>query len=269
MSKRSAIVVGATGLVGSSLVKQLCEQENYVSVLTIGRNSLDYEHKKLVQRIRSLDEISEGDLDFAHDVFCCLGTTIKTAGSRAQFEKVDFEYPMQVASLAKNRGVDHFIVISAMGASQNSKAYYSRVKGNLEAELGKLDFPRLSIVRPSLLVGNRKEFRFGERAGAAVLNLVNPLLIAGLKKYRSIEASQVAVAMIGIALSTDTTPVRIYESNELAEMQLPKMGQNEGSLDREATFNWNKLKEGDQTVIDQDVVFDRTKIKTVDNDLPK
>ena len=264
MAKRSAVVFGATGLVGESLVRQLCEQEEYISVTAIGRNALDFKHEKLEQKIHSLDELTESDIRFAHDVFCCLGTTRKKAGSKEQFEKVDFEYPMSIASLAKNQRVQHFIVISAMGASEKAMAYYSRVKGKLENELVKLEFPRLSIIRPSLLTGNRTEFRLGEKLGEKVLKVFNPLLIGGLKKYQSIEASQVATAMIAIALSEDKTPVKIYKSNELAGLRIPKKVEiEEGRVDKEAVFNWSKNNR-EHDVLDEEVTIDRSKIQTID-----
>ena len=266
MAKRSAVVFGATGLIGESLVRQLCEQEDYLLVTAIGRQALDFKHEKLEQKIHSLDELTESDIQFAHDVFCCLGTTMKKAGSREQFEKVDFEYPMSIASLAKNQGVEHFIVISAMGANEKAIAYYSRVKGMLETELVKLEFPRLSIIRPSLLTGNRSEFRLGEKVGEKVLKVFNPLLIGGLRKYRSIEASQVATAMIVIALSEDKSPVKIYKSNELAALQISKKEEvEEEKVDKDAVFNWSKIK-GYQDVLDEEVTFDRSKIKKVDRE---
>lgn len=265
MSKRSAIVIGATGLVGQSLVKQLCEDERYVSVITIGRNKLTYTHEKLEQRICSLDTISESDINIAHEIFCCLGTTMKKAKTKEQFEKVDFEYPLNVASLAKNKGIEHFIVISAMGASEKAAAYYSRVKGKLEQELIKLEFKCLSIIRPSLLTGGRTEFRLGEKVGESVLKVLNPILIGPLKKVRSIPAEQVATAMIAIALTPSKNPVTIYKSDQLLKMAIPSLKEEEvQTIDREATFNWDKVLKED--VVDEEVVFDRTKIKTVEDE---
>ncbi len=265
MAKRTAVVFGATGLVGESLVRQLCEQEDYISVTAIGRNALALKHEKLEQKIHSLDELTESDIQFAHDVFCCLGTTKKKAGGKEQFEKVDFDYPMSIASLAKNLRVQHFIVISAIGANEKAIAYYSRVKGKLETELAKLEFPRLSIIRPSLLTGDRREFRLGEKAGEKVLKILNPLLVGGLKKYRSIEASQVATAMIAIALSEDKTPVKIYQSDELASLRLPKKIE-EGKANKETVFNWSKTN-GEHEVLDEEVTIDRSKIKTIDREI--
>ena len=262
MEMRSAIIVGATGLVGSHLVRLLCESEEYISVTALTRRKLDYEHEKLVERIVNFDELAESDFDFAHEVFCCLGTTIKKAGTKEQFEKVDVEYPLHVASLAKKRGIGHFIVISAMGANEKSFAYYNRVKGKLEKELIDLELPQLSIVRPSLLVGDRKEFRLGEKAGEVVLNVVNPLLIGPMKKARSIEASQVALAMKVIALHGEKQKVSIYNSEELATMQMPALEEQEVS--HENVFNWDKLKKDELAPLDEEVVFNRSKLKELE-----
>lgn len=255
---RSALIVGATGLVGSHLVKLLCDNPSYVSVTALVRNELPFEHKKLTVRQVNFDHLSEVDIQFVDDVFCCLGTTRKKAGSRDEFEKVDVVYPLTVAQLAKRAGAHHFVVISAMGASEKSFAYYNRVKGKLEQQLEALDFPRLSIVRPSLLVGKREEFRMGEKSGEAVLKVANPLLIGPLKRYRSIEASQVAIAMLAIALQPTAAPISVYLSNELAEMQLPQ----EGKVSSASMFNWKMLDDEEIEPLDEEVVFKRKRSDT-------
>ncbi|MDN4492008.1 NAD-dependent epimerase/dehydratase family protein [Ureibacillus aquaedulcis] len=260
MEMRSAIVVGGTGLVGSNLVKLLCESEEYVSVTVIARREIAFEHPKLTVKIRSFNQLEEKDIGFAHEVFCCLGTTIKKAGSRANFEKVDVEYPLQIASLAKKCGIMHFIIISAMGANEKSRIYYNRVKGKLEKELIALELPQFSIVRPSLLVGERSEFRFGEKAGEWVLKVINPLLIGPMKKYRSIEAVQLALAMKIIALSAKKSPVTIYNSAELSSMKMPELQEDE-LVSRDALFNWDKFKDEELVPIDEEVVFNREKLQ--------
>lgn len=240
---RSALVVGATGLVGSSLVKLLCESKEYAAVNVISRRPLDYTHPKLVVKLREFDQIADQDIEFAHEVFCCLGTTMKKAGSKQQFEKVDFEYPLTIAAIAKNRGIDHFIVISAMGANEKALAYYSQVKGKLEAELIKMDFPQLSIVRPSLITGERQEFRLGETVGDKVLKVLNPILAGPMKKLRSIPADQIALAMKVIALYGTKPKVAIYLSDELLKMKMPTIEKEEPLADEEVVFNWDKIKE--------------------------
>lgn len=260
---RSAVVIGATGLVGSELVKQLCDNPHYISVTTLSRRSLNFSHEKLVSRIVDFDALQESDFGHAQDVFCCMGTTRKKAGSREEFEKVDVEYPLRVAQVAKKLGSSHFIVISAMGANENSRAYYNRVKGKLEKELIELEMPQLSIVRPSLLVGERDEFRIGEKMGEGALKVLNPTLLGPLKKFRSIEAAQVAEAMIWIALYSQPVAVTVYESSELAELKLPAVEEVLQDVDARG-FNWSKLDDG-VAPLDEEIVFDRSKIKTVDD----
>lgn len=260
---RSALVVGATGLVGSALVKLLCHSEKYVAVNVISRRKLNFTHPKLNVKIREFDQIADQDMEFAHEIFCCLGTTIKKAGSQSAFEKVDFEYPLSIAALAKNHGVAHFIVISAMGANDKAMAHYSRVKGKLEKELMAMNFPQLSIVRPSLIVGDRQEFRFGEAIGAKVLKIINPLLVGPMAKYRSISANQIALAMLNIALNGEKQSVTIYTSDQLAAMQMPVEMEMANEVSANVSFNWDKYKDEELPPVDKDVKIDHRKIKNV------
>ncbi|MFJ6264694.1 oxidoreductase [Lysinibacillus xylanilyticus] len=263
MGMRAAIVVGATGLTGTSLIEQLCENDEYVSVTVIARRAPAYTHPKLEVKIRNFDTLEEKDIEFAQELYCCLGTTIKKAGSREEFEKVDFEYPLTIASLAKKRGIPHMLVITAMGANESSPFYYNRVKGKLEHDLMELGLQRLSIIRPSLLVGEREEFRLGEKAGEKVLKLVKPLLVGPLKRSRAIEASQVAKAMIVIALDGNKQPVTIYQSQELAKLDF--LEKQDEDVSREQLFNWDKRRlsgssdEGDK--VNREVVINRDKYK--------
>ncbi|MFJ7648783.1 oxidoreductase [Lysinibacillus sp. NPDC097279] len=260
---RSAIVVGATGLTGSSLIEQLCENDEYVSVIVIARRELQYKHPKLEVKIRNFDTLEEKDIEFAHELYCCLGTTIKKAGAREAFEKVDFEYPLAIASLAKKQGIPHMLVITAMGANEQSRFYYNRVKGKLENALIELGLQRLSIIRPSLLVGQREEFRLGEKVGEKLLKLANPLLIGPLKRSRAIEASQVAKAMIVIALHGKKQSVTIYPSQDLAKMEFPNVTQED--FTRDELFNWGKLQNttlsNEEHKVNREVIINRDKFK--------
>lgn len=239
MDKKSALVIGATGLTGSHLVKWLCESREYTVVHVISRNKLTFEHPKLEMKIKEFHTIEESDIDVAHDFFCCLGTTIKTAGSKEAFEQVDLTYPVQMASMAKKRGFVHFLVISAMGANSNSNIYYNRVKGEMEQQLIDLKLPRLSIFRPSLLTGERKEFRLGERIGEGVMQVLNPLMVGPLQKYRSIEAKQVAFAMMQKALYGPLKRVSVYNSDTIAKVK-PLVKREEPPIPREQLFDWEK-----------------------------
>lgn len=263
LGMRSAIVVGATGLTGSSLIEQLCENDEYVSVIVIARRELQYKHPKLEVKIRNFDTLEEKDIEFAHELYCCLGTTIKKAGAREAFEKVDFEYPLAIASLAKKQGVPHMLVITAMGANEQSRFYYNRVKGKLENALIELGLQRLSIIRPSLLVGPREEFRLGEKVGEKLLKLANPLLIGPLKRSRAIEASQVAKAMIVIALHGKKQSVTIYPSQDLAKMDFPNVTQED--FTRDELFNWGKLQDttvsNEEHKVNREVIINRDKFK--------
>lgn len=263
LGMRSAIVVGATGLTGSSLIEQLCENDEYVSVIVIARRELQYKHPKLEVKIRNFDTLEEKDIEFAHELYCCLGTTIKKAGAREAFEKVDFEYSLAIASLAKKQGVPHMLVITAMGANEQSRFYYNRVKGKLENALIELGLQRLSIIRPSLLVGPREEFRLGEKVGEKLLKLANPLLIGPLKRSRAIEASQVAKAMIVIALHGKKQSVTIYPSQDLAKMDFPNVTQED--FTRDELFNWGKLQDttvsNEEHKVNREVIINRDKFK--------
>lgn len=263
LGMRSAIVLGATGLTGSSLIEQLCENDEYVSVIVIARRELQYKHPKLEVKIRNFDTLEEKDIEFAHELYCCLGTTIKKAGAREAFEKVDFEYPLAIASLAKKQGVPHMLVITAMGANEQSRFYYNRVKGKLENALIELGLQRLSIIRPSLLVGPREEFRLGEKVGEKLLKLANPLLIGPLKRSRAIEASQVAKAMIVIALHGKKQSVTIYPSQDLAKMDFPNVTQED--FTRDELFNWGKLQDttvsNEEHKVNREVIINRDKFK--------
>lgn len=216
-AKRSALVVGATGFVGSELVKLLCNSEEYGLVKMIVRRPVTYSHLKLEVLVRDFDNITHEDIGTVQDVFCCLGTTIKKAGSREAFQKVDFEYPRTIAALAKKQKVEHFIMITALGANETSWSHYNRVKGMIENELIAMDFPRLSILRPSLLTGTRNEFRLGEKVGESLLKVMNPVLVGSARKFRSISREQVAFAMKAIALRSKEQKVSIYTSDEIAK----------------------------------------------------
>ena len=221
--KKTAIIAGASGLTGSHLVKFLCEDESYAEVRVIVRKGLTYNHAKLVTIIRNLDQVKESDFEGVDDFFCCLGSTMKKAGSKEAFEQVDLIAPIKMGKYAKQQGVDHMLVISAMGANAGSKVYYNRIKGVMEEKLSTLALPHLSIFRPSLLLGKRQEFRLGERVGEVVMKVLKPAFKGPLKKYRAIEAKQVAYSMMQNALDIPTNNVTIIESESMAQMKSAKI----------------------------------------------
>lgn len=204
-NNRKAIIVGATGLVGNELVQQLLQSESYDSITILVRTPISIQHPKLTQIRLNFNELDSYEEEFAvHDVFCCLGTTIKKAGSQEAFKKVDYEYPLHAATLSKKQGVRQFFVISAIGANSKSRIFYSRTKGELEDALQRLQFPSLHIFRPSLLLGQRKEFRFGEKLASIISPVFAPLFIGKFKKYKPVQASELAQTMLRIALNNRT-----------------------------------------------------------------
>ncbi|MES2780224.1 MAG: oxidoreductase, partial [Bacteroidota bacterium] len=157
------------------------------------------------------------DQMIANDVFCCLGTTIKVAGSQDSFRKVDYDYPVKVAEICLQQGAQQFLLVSAMGANSMSAIFYNRVKGEVEKAIEALRYPGFQIFRPSLLMGNRKEVRVGELIGKVVMKGLGFLFIGPLKKYKAIEGETVAKAMVKASLQHNAG-VWIYQSDEIAAL---------------------------------------------------
>lgn len=215
MNKR-AVVAGATGLIGRELVAQLLREERYDKVVALVRKPLELTHIKLEQRLVDYERLAasvEGTLAGA-DVYCALGTTIKTAGSQAAFRKVDYDYPLALARLAAAEGAAAFLIVTAMGANARSAIFYSRVKGELEEALGGLGLASLTIFRPSLLVGERAEFRRGERFFTVAMKALQGLLIGPLRKYRAIRAERVAAGMRAAA-AKPRAGIAIYATDQI------------------------------------------------------
>lgn len=254
MARRVAIVVGATGFTGQFLVKQLCESEEYAAVSVIVRRDFTYRHAKLEIQVKDFDRLEETDLDLADDLFCCLGTTMKKAKSKDNFERVDLEYPLRIASLAKKRGIPNFHVISAIGSNKKSIFFYSRVKGKMEEGLIEMKLPHLFIYRPSLLTGGRGEFRLGERMSEGIFQLLNPLLIGPLKSMRSIEGEQLAFAMYYYAIHNTKKNVTIYKPLDILNA-IPMESIEEQPISREELFNWDDRKD---IFVEQDTMKDGT-----------
>lgn len=200
MGDKQALVIGGTGLVGKHLVKLLINDDRYSKVTSLGRRSVGFSAEKLEEIRIELDDLSSEEQRFAvDDVFCCLGTTMKKAGDRDTFEKIDRHYVFQTAMLAKSAGAKRFIFVSAIAGEKYSVSFHLRIKGLLEEDVADLGLPFYRAVRPSLLLGDREEFRLGESLGAIIYKPLSKLLQGSLKKYRPIEGGEVAQAMINLA----------------------------------------------------------------------
>jgi uncharacterized protein YbjT (DUF2867 family) len=209
---KTALVVGATGLIGNLVVEELLRSDKYTQVKVLVRKPLQYQHPKLTTTVVDFDALNAALIN-ADDVYCCLGTTMKKAGSKEAFYKVDYTYPHQLAQIAKANGTKRFSIVTAMGADSKSLFYYNRVKGEIEESLRKLGFEAFIVFRPSLLLGNRPESRLGEQMGESLMKLFRPLIP---EKYRAIEASKVAKAMVLITASHMKGNL-VYESDVLQE----------------------------------------------------
>ena len=211
----SVLLVGATGLVGRECLRLLLADPGYGRIIVVTRRPLspDVRSPKLETHVIDFDHLNEYDELFKVDaIICALGTTIRQAGSRTRFRTVDYEYPLAFARLGRRHGCEHFLVVSALGANPRSRVFYNRVKGELEEALRALNYPRLTIVRPSLLLGPRAELRLGEEVAKRVTRWLG-LLVP--RAYKPVEARAVATALVRAAREPGNGP-RIMESWELA-----------------------------------------------------
>lgn len=198
---RTTVLAGATGLVGDALLRQLAGRPEYAELRVLGRRppAVEAGHIRFAATDFG-DFASLGATLAADDVFCCLGTTIRKAGSEAAFERVDYHMVVDLARAAHKAGARRFVVVSAAGAALKSPAFYSRVKARMEQAVADVPFEAVHILRPSLLLGHRKEWRPAEWLAQQVAPLLARFLIGPARKYRPIAADDVARAMIALAL---------------------------------------------------------------------
>jgi uncharacterized protein YbjT (DUF2867 family) len=196
MAQRTALITGATGLVGSLCLKQLLDDPANAQVIAILRRPAPESHPKLVQKIVDFDNLSQLAPIAANDALCALGTTIAKAGSQEAFRKIDFGYSKAFAEFALAGGAQQFALVSSVGANARSRNFYLRTKGELEDAVKALPFASVHIFQPSFLTGARAEQRPSEGLGLALTKALQFAFIGGLSKYRPIPASTVAAAMI-------------------------------------------------------------------------
>lgn len=212
---KTALIAGATGLVGSELLKLLIENDAYKTIHVLLRRPMEIKSSKIVEHIVNFDELDKFDIDQKIDhVFCTLGTTIKKAKTKENFRKVDYDYVLALGEKSKEWKAEKFLLVSSLGANAKSAIFYNRTKGEIENALKQLELPHLFIFRPSLLLGNRKEQRTGEKTAINVYKVIAPLFFGPFKKYKGIEASQVAKGMMDTALH-NTDHLKVLESNEI------------------------------------------------------
>jgi uncharacterized protein YbjT (DUF2867 family) len=218
MKNKTALIAGSTGLVGNELLNLILNDDYYSKVISVVRNSTGISNAKLKEIKIDFENIENYSSEIlGNDIFCCLGTTIKKAGSKINFKKVDLDYPLQIAGAALVNGAQQFSVVSSIGADKNSKAFYTSVKGEMEEDLKNLNYFSLNIFRPSLLTGDREEFRLGEKIAQLFMKIFSFLFIGNLKKYKAIEAKTVAAAML-YAAKRNSEGINIFESYEIQKL---------------------------------------------------
>lgn len=227
---KNALVFGATGLVGKELIRQLVKASTYNQIFFLARK-LDSELSGLVKNYPQklipilLNDLGQwkGVLEDSYgeiDIFCALGTTIKTAGSREAFKKIDFELVINLFKKAKNLNIHSVALVSSMGADPKSKIFYSQIKGEVEQALIAMDFPYLLIVRPSLLLGNREEFRLGEKIMRDLSPFLNVFLLGPLSEYRPVHCSLVSATMIKELQSDHANKLKILTNKDIHQYNL-------------------------------------------------
>lgn len=214
-----AIIAGASGLIGSNLLTILLQQQQYSEVVVLVRKALPIRHPKLVQLIINFDDLDKyANAINGHALFSCLGTTRSQTPDTDEYRKIDHDYPVKLAQLAKNGGVKHFHFISAIGADRSSANSYLKLKGEVEHDIEMIGIPVLHIYRPAILNGERNTSRPAEKIFNFIFDIVNPLLIGGLKKYQSIKAPVLAWAMYKKSLD-DTEGTFIHTTDKIKQIK--------------------------------------------------
>ena len=214
---KTALLFGASGLVGSNVLSQLISNNNYSKIKLFVRSSIDISDPKIeiiqtdFNNLENHKEDIKGD-----DCFFCIGTTKKNSPDKNEYKRVELDVPKEIAQIAKSNSVNSFVFVSSGYADPKSSGDYLRFKGEVEEELKKLNFPKLGIMRPSFLLGDRKEKRIGEKIGIFVFKLLTPLFVGPLKKMKPIHSAIVAKAMIAVTQNNNSKI--IFESDEISEI---------------------------------------------------
>jgi uncharacterized protein YbjT (DUF2867 family) len=214
---KTALLFGASGLVGSHVLSQLISNNDYSKIKLFVRSSIDISDPKIeiietdFNNLENHREDIKGD-----DCFFCIGTTKQNSPDKNEYRRVELEVPKQIAQIAKSNLVNSFVFVSSGYSDPKSSGDYLKFKGEVEEELKKLNFPKLGIMRPSFLLGDRKEKRIGEKIGIFVFKLLSPLFLGPLKKMKPIHSATVAKGMIAI-IQNDSSQT-IFESNEISEI---------------------------------------------------
>ena len=214
---KTALLFGASGLVGSHVLSQLISNNNYSKIKLFARSTINVSDPRIEIIQTDFNNLENHKEDIiGDDCFFCIGTTKKNSPDKNEYKKVELEVPKQIAQIAKSNSVNSFVFVSSGYADPKSSGDYLRFKGEVEEELKRLNFPKLRIMRPSFLLGDRKEKRIGEKIGIFVFKLLSPLFVGPLKKMKPIHSATVAKAMI--AITQNKVSKTIFESDEIADL---------------------------------------------------
>lgn len=216
---KTAIILGASGLTGQQLLKKLIIDGRYQTIKLFSRKKTENTSSKVIEIVGDLLALENFKQDFiADEVFVCIGTTAKKTPDKTLYKSIDYGIPATAAKLAKENDIPTFVVVSAMGANAKSSIFYNKTKGEMEQAVLSEKIPHTYILRPSIIGGNRNENRPTEKTGIAIFKLLQPLMLGKLKKYRIIEAENIAKAMMYLANEKPET--QIIESDKIQELAL-------------------------------------------------
>ena len=214
---KTALLFGASGLVGNHLLNQLISNNNYSKIKLFVRSTIDISDPKIEIIQTDFNNLENHKEDIiGDDCFFCIGTTKKNSPDKNEYRRVELDVPKEIAQIAKSNSVNSFVFVSSGYADPKSSGDYLKFKGEVEEELKRLNFSKLGIMRPSFLLGDRKEKRIGEKIGIFVFKLLSPLFLGPLKKMKPIHSATVAKAMI--AITQNDSSKTIFESNEISEI---------------------------------------------------
>ncbi|MDN3492187.1 NAD(P)H-binding protein [Winogradskyella bathintestinalis] len=212
--KKTVIILGASGLTGGLLLKQLITDERYASIKIFARSKIEGLPNKVTQYIGDLLHLEQFKADFtADEVFCCIGTTKSKTPEKDLYRKIDYGIPVSAAKLAKENGIHTFLVISALGANADSSLFYNKTKGEMERDVLQLGIENTYILQPSLIGGDREESRTIEDIGKAIFKTIEPLFFGKLKQYKITDPKHLAKAMIFLANNTDRSEVFVTSND--------------------------------------------------------
>jgi len=198
--KKTAIIIGATGLTGSLLLDNLLEDDRYQTIKLLNRKSCNVNHSKIEEHLVEVLELDQyGNLFNADEVFCCIGTTQSKTPDKELYLKIDYGVPVKAAKLCAEKPIGTFVVISSLGSNKKSRIFYNRTKGRMEEAVLNEKIKNIYILQPSLISGSRNEKRTGERIAKIFMNILNPFLVGRLKKYRSIHPNTIVKSMVWLA----------------------------------------------------------------------